>query len=109
MSRARAELSAGGGQVVISEGFSEHYAFRRQWLSRIGIAKNQAAMMQVRGDSMSPTLEEGDTVIVDFYGITIHYYRIYAIGMGDLIAVKRMEFKGPTTKMISDNKAYYDA
>ena len=103
------ELSAGGGQVVLSDTLRETYSFRRDWLAKKGIAKNKAVLMRVRGDSMSPTLEEGDTVLVDLLRTRVQPGRIYAIGMEDLIAVKRLEFRGAVVRIISDNRELYEA
>ncbi|ACL05270.1 putative phage repressor [Desulfatibacillum aliphaticivorans] len=102
-----AELSAGDGRVVLEEGFKNRFAFRRDWLRRVGLNKNHAVMMVVRGDSMLPTLQDHDTVIVDLNRTRIDTGNIYAVNMGDdLLSIKRLEARGPQVRVISDNKAY---
>ena len=104
---SHAELSAGAGSVVLSEGFKNRFAFRRDWLRRVGINKSHAVMMVVRGDSMEPTLEDHDTVIVDLNRTRIDTGHIYAINIGDdLLSIKRLESLGREVKIISDNPAY---
>ncbi len=104
---AVARLNAGGGSVVISEGFKESYAFRKEWVSRIATGRKKIFLMQVEGDSMQPTIYEGDTVMIDQGRTDIRTGRIYAIGVGDTIMVKRLELLPDTTiKIRSDNQAY---
>lgn len=59
-----AVLSAGPGSPGHDE-ISEHLAFRRDWLRRIGVAPSAARLARVVGDSMSPTLTSGDMVLID--------------------------------------------
>ena len=40
--------------------------FRRGWMDREGIDDDNAAVFRVSGDSMSPTLEHGDAILVDY-------------------------------------------
>ncbi|MBI9078100.1 MAG: helix-turn-helix transcriptional regulator [Desulfatibacillum sp.] len=104
---SHAELSAGAGAVVLSEGFKNRFAFRRDWLRRVGINKSHAVMMVVRGDSMEPTLESHDTVIVDLNRTRIDTGQIYAVNIGDdLLSIKRLESLGRQVRIISDNPAY---
>ena len=102
-----AELSAGGGRVVLEEGYKNRFAFRRDWLSRVGLNKSHAVLMVVRGDSMLPTLEDHDTVIVDLNRTRIDTGHIYAVNIGDdLLSIKRLESLGRQVRIISDNKEY---
>ena len=54
--RAEAKLNAGNGNVVLSEEIGKHYAFRNDWLKTIGSSRNNVLLMDVDGDSMSPTI-----------------------------------------------------
>ena len=102
-----AELSAGAGSVVLSEGFKNRFAFRRDWLKRVGISKSHAVMMVIKGDSMEPTLENHDTVIVDLNKTRINTGHIYAVNIGDdMLSIKRLESRGETVRIISDNRQY---
>ena len=63
-------------------------------------------LIQVSGDSMFPTLNDGDFVLIDetkAYGVD----GIYAINLHNQILIKRLKFKlDGTIQIISDNKDY---
>ncbi|MFY9075968.1 helix-turn-helix domain-containing protein [Malaciobacter mytili] len=63
-------------------------------------------LIQVSGDSMQPTLNDGDFVIIDetkTFGVD----GIYAIQLHGQILIKRLKFKlNGTIEIISDNKEY---
>lgn len=63
-------------------------------------------LIQVSGDSMQPTLNDGDFVIIDetkTHGID----GVYAIQLHGQILIKRLKFKlDGTIEIISDNKEY---
>lgn len=61
----RALLAAGGGANNDSEDIIGHLAFRRSWLKRMGISPTNAVIARARGDSMWPTIHDGDTVLID--------------------------------------------
>ncbi|WP_084511485.1 XRE family transcriptional regulator [Desulfatibacillum aliphaticivorans] len=104
-----AELAAGDGRVVLEEGYKNRFAFRRDWLRRVGLNKSHAVLMVVRGDSMLPTLEDHDTVIVDLKRTRIDTGHIYAVNIGDdMLSIKRLESRGARVRVISDNKELYE-
>ena len=106
---AKAELSANGRLVVMSEGVTNQYAFRKYWMEQAGVAAKKAVLMMVLGDSMSPTLEDGDTVMLDTRRNKLVSGRIYAINCGDdMLQIKRLERRGKKVRIISDNKEIYD-
>jgi phage repressor protein C with HTH and peptisase S24 domain len=105
---AEARLSAGGGSFVQSEGFCAYYAFKKEWLRRIADGgTDNLVLVKVSGDSMHPTIDDGDMVLVDTARLHIRSGAIYAIGIDDTIAVKRIDLAPPATvNIISDNKLY---
>lgn len=56
-----AQLSAGGGNFVLSESIVGHYSFKRSWLRRVATAKRNLILMLVKGDSMEPGVLEAAT------------------------------------------------
>ena len=109
ISMAKGELSANGGLVVMPEEFTNQYAFHKRWIEQAGVAAKKAVLMIVRGDSMEPTLEDGDTVMVDTQRNKLVSGRIYAINCGDdMLQLKRLERTGKKVRVISDNKKIYD-
>ncbi len=87
---AEQELSAGGGSFVISEEEGARHAFRKDWLKRHVTSTKNAILMTVRGDSMAPTIIDGDVVLIDKGRNSIHDGYIYALGVGQTIMIKRL-------------------
>ena len=64
--------------------------------------------MIVQGESMSPTVMDGDLVMLDVGRRLVHGGGIYAIGLGDAISIKRLELLvGGRVRVISDNRKEY--
>lgn len=104
---AKARLNAGGGSVVLSEEFKESYAFRKEWISRIATNKRNLFLIAIEGDSMEPTILDGDIVMIDKGRNEIRTGKIYAIGVSDTIMIKRLELlPNSQVKIISDNQTY---
>ncbi len=103
------QASAGPGAVVTSEQVVDHLAFRTEWVKRMGLDPKRLALISVVGDSMEPTLSEGDLVLIDTRITSIRSNAIYAIARGDEIVIKRMWPKFDGTLIIkSDNPIYGD-
>ena len=109
--------SAGPGAVLVEAAESTpmyQLAFRDQWLAQITNAGDEdLAVLFADGDSMEPTLRDGDTMLIDRTQINIRRPGIYVIGFEGTLNVKRVsvnELAG-TIRISSDNPAYaaYDA
>ena len=103
--RVKARLHAGGGSFETSPEIESFYAFSRAWLRRKGNPE-QMVLMDVIGDSMSPVIEEGDTVLVDQSRTDIYSGGIYAVGIDDTVMVKRIEKHPQRLVLISANSSY---
>ncbi len=100
------------GRISAGKGFTPEnsiemrVAFRKEWIARKGNAKNMV-LIKVSGDSMEPTLLNGDLVLIDRGR---DYFEpqggIYAIALDDTIMIKRVQLVGDRVKVISDNKMY---
>lgn len=102
-----AKLSAGGGAFVESEEVRGYYAFRKDWVRRIASGPKDMVLMRVTGDSMSPTIQARDTVMIDTGRKDIKEGEIYAIRFDNTIMIKRLSFRpGDKLQIISDNKEY---
>lgn len=105
---AEAHLSAGTGAFVLSESIKDYYAFRTEWLRRVVTSSNHAVLMPVAGDSMEPEIRNGDVVMLDLTQRRLHEGNIYALRLGDTIAIKRLSLRpGNRILVISDNKEEY--
>ncbi|BDD85970.1 repressor [Desulfofustis limnaeus] len=104
-----ASLSAGGGAFVESEKVEGYYAFRKSWIKRVATSAKDLVLMRVIGDSMSPTIQARDTVMIDTARKQIKEGEIYAIRFDHTIMIKRLAFRpGGKILVISDNKKDYE-
>ncbi|WP_411836738.1 helix-turn-helix transcriptional regulator [Paracoccus sp. ME4] len=105
--RYSAQLSAGPGADHDGDLSAGAIAFRRDWLAREGISPASAMVLPVKGDSMAPTLCDGDLVMIDRRKVTPTGRKIYAmIGPDGEARVKRIE-RLPTALLLhSDNDGF---
>jgi phage repressor protein C with HTH and peptisase S24 domain len=107
--RLRVEASAGPGAFAKDERSRPHLAFDPAWLRRLAGDVRRLSMINVRGDSMSPTLEDGDEILVD-EGDAAARLRdgVYVLRMDDALLVKRLALNpsARTITVCSDNPAY---
>lgn len=97
---------AGAGSSHIIEDETEGlYAFRKDFLSSLRISKN-SVLLDVLGDSMEPTLRNGDTILVDKSDIEVHDGQIYLIGFQQQLLIKRIFRDVGGIVLKSDNSAY---
>jgi len=98
--------SAGAGAFAAGETPEGQLRFSAGWLSRNGFAPANLSVIAVEGDSMEPTLRDGDEILVD-RGAAPLRAGIHVIRLEDMLLVKRLELAGPETiRVISDNPAY---
>ncbi|MFV0409971.1 MAG: helix-turn-helix transcriptional regulator, partial [Paracoccus sp. (in: a-proteobacteria)] len=99
------EFSAGPGLENVEDMPTGAIAFRRDWLDRKKISPGHSMVVSVKGDSMVPTLHDGDLVLVDRRRTTPRGRRIYAlIGPDGEARVKRVERLPNTLLLQSDNE-----
>jgi len=98
--------SAGPGAVTSEEIPSGRLRFNNRWLKGQGLEPAHLTVIEVEGDSMEPTLRDGDEILVDRTPRPMRT-GIHVIRLDDVLLVKRLE-PGPagTLRVISDNPAY---
>ena len=90
--------------VIPDEDFEEQrYAFIKSWLKTVATSEAACILMEIDGDSMRPTLESGDMVLVDQGRQDLISDGIYAFGEGDVINIKRLQRVHPNIRIVSDN------
>lgn len=108
--RLAIDASAGPGAVAGDERAGAHFAFDPKWLRTIGAGDVQRmSMIRVDGDSMEPTLADGDEILVEaFEGRDPLRDGIYVVRRDDALIVKRLALNptGKRVSIISDNPAY---
>jgi phage repressor protein C with HTH and peptisase S24 domain len=106
---AEAQLSAGGGMFVLSEEIAAYYAFRKDWLNRIATSSKNVVLMTVNGNSMHPTIQNKDTVLIDTGRQNILEGLLYAIRLDSTIMIKRLTHRpGDIINVVSDNKDEFE-
>lgn len=101
--------AAGDGTVVDDQHIAGRLAFRPHWLRSVTSARPEdLGVITVRGDSMFPTLVNGDTVLVDFTQRMPKRDGIYVIRYDDSVQVKRISIHPENLLLTvrSDNKDY---
>lgn len=101
--------SAGPGSLADDE-YAESMGFAPKWLRRLGADPANLSLIVVDGDSMAPTLGDGDDIMVDHSAATRPLRDgIYVLRMEDVLLVKRVAM-GPSGKLTirSDNPQYPD-
>ncbi len=102
--------SAGFGSFGDGEQLAGQVGFDEKWLRQMGVDPARVALIRVEGDSMQPTLNDGDDIMVD-EGATSTPLRdgVHVIRMDEMLMVKRLA-RGPAGRLsvLSDNPAYPD-
>ena len=83
-------LAAGDGSCELEESSDFALVFRRYYLKKIGVPERAAKLVRVRGQSMEPTLHDGDVVGVNMQDNVIRDGKTYAICQSDLLRVKTL-------------------
>ena len=102
--------SAGAGALTGSELPIDEMAFGEKWLRRLCHDPSQLSLIAVTGDSMSPTLSDGDDIMVDRSAATTPLRdSIYVLRMDDALMVKRLAIAPDRSlSVISDNPQFRD-
>jgi len=105
--RYNVAASAGHGAVVEHENVVGYHHYRKDYLSDRGLQADKCAVIDIVGDSMAPTLNKGDVVLVDLREDQRRTDGVYVIRLDDELLIKRVQFlpRGKV-RIISDNKAY---
>lgn len=102
------KISAGGG-LMPDNSADLQCAFRKDWVKRKGGKPDNMSLIKVEGDSMEPTLLDGDLVLVNHSRTTVAPQGgIYAISIHQEIMIKRVQILFPHNKLriLSDNTNY---
>ena len=108
--RLSVDASAGPGSLVEGEREIGSYGFDERWLRRVCRARPQdLSIIRVAGDSMAPTLVDGDDILVDRTDAGARLRDgIYVLRRDDTLMVKRLSLTptSGTLAITSDNASY---
>ena len=112
VTRVPVRASAGAGAIPAGESGKPYFGFDQRWLKTLtATPASGLTIISVEGDSMAPTLNAGDDILVDS-GDTLERLRdgIYVLRVDDALLVKRLAIHpvGSRVTVQSDNPAYPD-
>jgi phage repressor protein C with HTH and peptisase S24 domain len=112
ITRWNIEVSAGHGAAdPLNELKLEDIAFRNDWLEKQGLIKSNLAIFTARGDSMSPTIQHNDMLLIKTFSEWTRSESpdegIYIIRLDGHLHAKRLQSDGRGGVLVkSDNTAY---
>lgn len=110
IARIHVRASAGPGALAEREQTSHYMAFAPDVLKRIcGSSQSDLSVIRVEGDSMAPTLADGDDIMVDRSQAAERLHDgIYVLRRDDTLMVKRVAVHPGTRRLTisSDNPTY---
>jgi len=103
--------SAGGGTLDDDERTAGVMAFDARWLRHLGVRPQRVSIIRVDGESMAPTLSDGDDIMVDHDDDADRLRDgVYVLRLDGVLMVKRIA-RGPLRgrfSVLSDNAHYPD-
>lgn len=110
--RTGVRVSAGPGAIPQDEQERPYFAFDERWLRNLTAAPvSDLTVIRVEGDSMAPTLSDGDDILIDRADCRDRLRDgIYVLRVDDALVVKRLALHpiGRRVTVQSDNPAYSD-
>ncbi|HKT14068.1 MAG TPA: S24 family peptidase [Allosphingosinicella sp.] len=110
--RSPVRASAGPGAIPYDEAGKAYFAFDETWLKGLTSSPSgRLSIIRVEGDSMAPTLNAGDDILVDLGDCDSRLRDgIYVLRADDALVVKRLALHpaGSRVTVQSDNPAYPD-
>ena len=107
--RSYARLSAGSGEIVFTEEQGPALPFETAWVKSKGLYGGALMLMDAAGDSMEPTINDGDILLVHTrIGDDFEDGKVHAIRYRDELRVKRLYHRYDGGWIIrSDNRERY--
>jgi len=105
--------SAGAGAALLDDmpAVRSRIPMRRDMIDRLRGNPKHCVIFDVDGDSMDPTLRDGDQIIVDLSQGSVTADALYVLQVGDDFIVKRLArnpIRPGRVGVLSDNPAYHD-
>ena len=105
--RGDVNASMGYGVTVYEETETGVYHISRKLAADLNINKHSSEIIFASGDSMYPTIQGGDSLLIDRSKREVHDGRIYCVRIDGQVYAKRLQKIPPATiVVISDNPKY---
>lgn len=99
------ELAAGAGRHIDMEEVSDWVPIDQDWIYQNALSPDHLSVVYVKGDSMTPKLEDGDMLLINTAERRPVSGKIYAIAVENELRVKRLMKRMDGNWLItSDNK-----
>lgn len=107
--RVKARPRAGTGGLEVDAERDGYYSFHSSFITRKRGTEKTMKIFEAAGGSMSPTLDDGDLIMVNLAEKDVRSGYIYLLRMEDELMVKRLENRpGGILLIRSDNPDYED-
>ncbi|TVQ96140.1 MAG: helix-turn-helix transcriptional regulator [Desulfovibrionales bacterium] len=103
--KVSAKACAGTGSLEVQDNIISEVPFARSWVSQKG-QPERMVVLDVVGDSMSPELEPGDSVLIDQSQTEILSNNLYVLGHLDALQIKRVQARPGLITLYSANQRY---
>jgi phage repressor protein C with HTH and peptisase S24 domain len=106
--RFHVRIAAGRGRPLRSDRVVDYLAFKADWVERrLGADPRNLMVVEAQGDSMAPTFEDSDLLLVDLGEPRFRQDGIYVLKHDQELVVKRLQ-RRPDGRIVirSDNPAY---
>lgn len=101
------EVAAGVGTFPGGEESTRKLAFRHKWLRYRGLKPENLVLVFAKGDSMEPTINDNNTLMIDTSNRELSDGHIYVIRTDGHLIVKRIQkLWNKGILLLSDNKEY---
>lgn len=102
------QASCGNGSIAENCTMVKLIKVNHQWVNRYcgNACKHSLNIISITGDSMMPTLADGDFVIIDVSATRVYTDSMFAFNLDEDLYVKRFQRQGRSLKVISDNPRY---
>jgi phage repressor protein C with HTH and peptisase S24 domain len=99
------------GDLLRNDQVVDYLAFKKEWVrTRLKADPRNLLLIEAIGDSMAPTLEESDLLLVDLAEPRFRHDGIYVMRRDNELTVKRLQRRPDgSLNIISDNPAYESA
>lgn len=107
--RVKARPRAGTGGLETDSEHNGFYSFHKSFIERKRGKPEAMKIFEIAGDSMAPTLDDGDLILVNLEDREVRTGRVYLLRIGEELMVKRLETRpGGILLIRSDNPSYED-
>jgi len=101
--------SSVGRGTVQSRQIVDYLALKAEWLRRrVGVDPKSLMLVEAVSDSMAPTIDEGDLVLVDLRDPRFRHDGVYVLRTSGELSIKRIQRRPDGKLMIRNDNAAYE-